>query len=75
MYECYVSSVIITRNMSPTSSAHVLFPHKMFVVSMRGMGWPTCQDLDSIFLERSGVVAFVESAEQALDVLFGGRDR
>ena len=37
------------RNMSSTSSAHALFPHKMFVVSMRGMGWPTCQDLDSIF--------------------------
>ena len=26
------------RNMSSTSSAHALFPHKMFVVSMRGMG-------------------------------------
>ena len=49
LYECHVSSIIITtRNMSPTSSAHALFPYKMFVVSMRGMGWRTCQDLNSI---------------------------
>lgn len=42
---------------------------------MRGMGWPTCQDLNSIFLDRSCVLAYVESAEQALDVLFGGKER
>lgn len=36
---------------------------------------PLAKILIQFFLERSGVVYYVESAEQALDVLFGGKER